>query len=350
MENKPKILYCVLNWGMGHATRSIPIIDSLRNKFEVIIASDGLALDLLKEHFPNSEFIKLPGFNIHYSSSNHQELAMAFQIPKLLKTIHKEQEIIKRITKEHKYIAILSDNRYGCYSEETPSIFIGHQLRLLVPVLESWINKKHDEWLNKFDHIWQLAPSKKYFPKFSPSENTEEKVKSLGWVSRFPESISYNTAGKIVAIISGPEPQRTIFQEKVLIWAEKSKKPILVIGGKKGEKLKKVPENIEYLDYANAEQIQVLLEGAKGIICRSGYTSIMDWSVTQTPVFFCPTPGQPEQEYLAEFFEEECGVQWMKQKDFETLIDIPFGQLPMYRCEIDFSELLTNLLEGKSEC
>ena len=350
MESKPKILFCVLNWGLGHATRSIPIIQSLQKSYSITIASDGIALELLQNTFPDCVSFALPGYNIKYSAGNRQDLVMAFQIPRILKIIKQENELISEATKTDDYVAVISDNRYGCYSKEIPSVFIGHQLQLVTPILKSFINRKHDDWLDYFKQIWQIAPGKNYFPAFAPSEPVSQKTKALGWVSRFNSVIPYRNEGKVVFILSGPEPQRTIFEEKAIEWAQKSSKEVVIIAGKKGRKPKKLSDNIEFIDYANADQISTILSKAKGIICRSGYTSIMDWSRTQTPVFFCPTPGQPEQEYLARFFEEEAGIQWVKQDNLPETKDIPFGQLPMYNCDLDFAQQLTSLLEGKSEC
>ena len=67
IKNK-KIIVAPLNWGLGHATRCIPIINGLlENGFEPIIASDGVALELLKKEFPKLISFELPSYNIKYA-------------------------------------------------------------------------------------------------------------------------------------------------------------------------------------------------------------------------------------------------------------------------------------------
>ena len=62
-----RILVAPLNWGLGHATRCIPIIRALKaHNFEPVIASDGAALQLLKKEFPDLEHVELPSYNITY--------------------------------------------------------------------------------------------------------------------------------------------------------------------------------------------------------------------------------------------------------------------------------------------
>jgi len=65
---KRRILYAVLNWGLGHATRSLPVIRQLVKEHDVIILSTGRSLELLKSEISGADFIDHPDYSVKYSN------------------------------------------------------------------------------------------------------------------------------------------------------------------------------------------------------------------------------------------------------------------------------------------
>ena len=144
MERTRRILVAPLDWGLGHATRCIPIINALlKRNAEVIIAGSGSSAGLLKAEFPNLKHYSLPGYNPRYATNGNMVWAMAKQLPQFIKTIRQEYTAINELVQKEKIDVLISDNRYGCYSAQAKSIFISHQLNILMPVRFKWMNRLH---------------------------------------------------------------------------------------------------------------------------------------------------------------------------------------------------------------
>ena len=136
MNRKKRILVAPLDWGIGHATRCIPIINALQaHEFEVVIAADGRPLHLLKNEFPNLEFIRFSGYHIKYSSYLPMGLSMLLQTPKILINIRKEHKLLAQIIDDYNIDGVISDNRFGLYNNKVPTVFITHQLQILQDLL-----------------------------------------------------------------------------------------------------------------------------------------------------------------------------------------------------------------------
>ena len=179
---KKSILIAPLNWGLGHATRCIPIINALiAQNFEPVIASDGAALELLQKEFPNLECIELPSYNIEYSKKRmFFRLKLLLDSPKMMKAIKAENEAIKSIIEAHNIVGIISDNRFGVYNESVPSVFITHQLQVLSGNT-TWLSTKlHQKIIKRFDECW--VPDNKNAPNLSGK---------LGHINGMPFTIKY---------------------------------------------------------------------------------------------------------------------------------------------------------------
>src|SRR5690349_9583884 len=152
---KKKILVAPLDWGLGHATRCIPIINEfLSQGCEVQIASSGDALVLLKEEFPDLKFHSIVSYGAEYSRSLPFTIKILLQIPKFVRAIKKEHNETQTIVEREKIDLVISDNRYGCWSKEVLSVFIGHQLNLLTPIF-SWLgNYLQRRAIQKFSRCW----------------------------------------------------------------------------------------------------------------------------------------------------------------------------------------------------
>jgi uncharacterized protein (TIGR00661 family) len=318
---KKKILVAPLNWGIGHATRCIPVIKWLIEcHFEPIIASDGEALLLLEKEFPNLKSIALPALNIRYQKSGKQlKLKLLKQLPQLIKTVKVEKIITKQIVKDYNISGIISDCRFGIYSTKIPSVIITHQLQVLsgnTSAISSRINRFQ---LKKFKEIW--VPDFKNEPSLSgqlghlkkPSTN----IKYLGALSRLNKTeatIKYD----IMVLLSGPEPQRSILETILFTELEAFNGNILFVKGKiEAQQTCTKTKSFTVYNYMTSEALEDAINSSKTIICRSGYTTVMDLAKLEKSAFFIPTPGQFEQEYLAKRCNELNVVPYCNQADFK---------------------------------
>ncbi|MEY5042418.1 MAG: hypothetical protein RLZZ414_1982 [Bacteroidota bacterium] len=305
LPKQSKILFTVLNWGLGHATRSIPLINKLlQNNNVVYIASDGEALTLLQNHFPQLHLFNLPSYNITYSKSTFQNFKLIVQVPKILKTIKKEHQITQTLCSEYNFDFIFSDNRYGTYHSQIKSVFICHQLSLQVPFAKSLMQKIHSLRINKFANCWiPCDEHNNLIPQLTNNPYIKIPKKFIGYLSRWEgKKFDKQSVKKFIAcaVISGPEPQRSIFEQKCIqLFSKYPQYNFAVVGGvfKTGEV--KIFDNIMYFKYLNNIDLWNLINQSNQVISRSGYTSVMDYLITDTPVIYIPTPGQSEQEYIA---------------------------------------------------
>ncbi len=301
---KTKVLVAVLNWGLGHATRSIPVIGELLNQnCEVMLASDGPALDLLRQEFPGLRAVELPPYNIRYAATAHAfPFVLAAQAPRLLRTIAEERKYTARLVKQENIKLIISDNRYGVSHPSVHSLWLGHQLHLLMPHGWRWlspmINFLHSRYLNPFHSFWvpdlpgsvlSGVMSKAGFP-----------VRYVGLLSRFniqvpPPEKPY----QVVAVLSGPEPQRSILENALRRQLEQNRLHTLLVRGSGNSSHIVASKGFDVVDFLPARRLNAYMLHAGLIVARSGYSTIMDLCRLNRKALLIPTPGQPEQEYLA---------------------------------------------------
>ncbi|MBS1487598.1 MAG: glycosyltransferase [Bacteroidetes bacterium] len=288
-----------MDWGLGHATRCIPVINELlRNGCEVQMASSGQALTLLREEFSSLKSFKLIPYSATYSSWLPLRLKVALQLPKFLYAIWKEHRQIKRIVSDEKIDFIISDNRYGCWSAQKPSVFIGHLLNVEVPLFQRMLNRYHSYLINRFSICW-IPDTTENSLSGKLSAAKLKHVKYIGLLSRMKwkaAEIQY----EIIAVISGPEPQRTIFEKKIRAQLLASKKKSLVVKGLPESPHRSQTDNLTEVSHLHSAELNEALLQSALVICRSGYSSVMDLATLGKKAIFVPTPGQPEQEYLAD--------------------------------------------------
>ena len=303
---KKKILIAPLDWGLGHATRCIPIARALEKEgYEVLFCASSRSLDLLIKEFPNNKFIKLDGYNISYPKNGWMIFSMIFQSLRILLAIRQEFKSLKQIIKDFKIDGIISDNRYGMFSKKIPSIFITHQINIQSPFLSNLIKKINFWFINKYDQCWIPDSEDNIFSgKLSQLKSANKKLKFIGPLSRFIK-MDQTKKIEILAIVSGPEPQRSMF-EKVLKkqLLESGKKCMLVLGKTESDK-KQTIKNLTILNHLPSQELNQEICNSDIIISRSGYSTIMDLAALNKKAIFIPTPGQTEQLYLAQHFEEQ---------------------------------------------
>lgn len=317
---RKKILVAPLNWGLGHATRCIPIINALKlNGFEPVIASDGAALELLKVEFPDLLHLELPPYNIRYSKSKRFfKWKLLTQVPKIITAIRQEKKTIAKWEKDYNLDGIISDNRFGVRSSKLPSVFMTHQLKVisgkttwLTTLINSYFIKSFDEyWIPDDQSIHDLSGD------LGHQNVPENNVKYLGTLSRLEKKdipLKYD----LFVILSGPEPQRTFLEEKLRTELKSYSGNVLFVKGKmeKEQKIEKI-DNFHIYNFMTSIQVEKAYNESEKVLCRSGYTTIMDLAKLNKKVFFIPTPGQSEQEYLAKKFKLEGVAPYCKQDNF----------------------------------
>lgn len=340
------ILIAPLNWGLGHATRCIPIIKALQeNNYIPIIASDGIALELLRKEFPYIQTLKLPSYQIEYAKNGKDfKWKLLKNMPKMIQAIWNEKKKIKKWIKKYDIDGIISDNRLGVFSKKVPSVFITHQLNVMTGST-TWITSKlHQQIIKKYKECW--VPDFSGIPNLTGQlghiKKTNLKLKYIGPLSRLQKRETPKQYDLMI-ILSGPEPQRGLLEEKL-------KKEVLKYDGKvvfiKGiiekDQKKELVENVTYYNFMNTRQLEQTFNESDKVLCRSGYTTIMDLAKLEKKAFFIPTPGQYEQVYLAEKLRKEGLVPYAKQDDFrlENILEIQnYKGLPKFDNSFDWATL-----------
>lgn len=306
--NTPTVLVAALDWGLGHATRCIPIIKLLQQRdVTIILGSSGRAAQLWKDEFPELEHIELPAYNPSYPADGNMVWHMALQSKRLLGVIKEERNLLPELIKQLGITHVISDSRFGLSSPSIPSVFITHQVNIRMPgimrAFEPLINHKNHGYINDFTRCW--IPDWPAVPNLSGDLGhgpaiTKKKYRYIGPLSRMTaDEKAVKQEYSLVAICSGPEPQRTIF-EKVLREQMPSipGRKLIIMGKPEEGKTIRNEGGIEVVGHMDSQAMGVAMEQAKTIICRSGYSTLMDLNALGLKAILVPTPGQTEQMYL----------------------------------------------------
>ena len=311
-----KIFIAPLNWGLGHATRCIPLVRQyLERGDEVVLGGDGESLLLLQRHFPQLRVIQLPSLELRYAANDQQRGFYLRAIPALLRfTIADHYYLRQQLAIEH-FDLIISDNRFGLFTRQTRCVYITHQLYVRLPrrlrIFQPLARAIHACVSKRYHEVW--------VPDFANSENSlagelchggcfDTYVKYIGPLSRFassegtPKELRRNSEYSVVAILSGLEPQRSIFEQAILERYTNTSDKVLLVRGKVAEAQTKISRNnITMVASLSDQALLEVMEQATTIIARSGYSTIMDLAVLGLlhKAELHPTPGQSEQEYLA---------------------------------------------------
>jgi len=321
---KPNILIAPLDWGLGHATRCIPVIKSfIQKNCNVLIACEGKIKRLLQNEFSQLNFIDLKGYRISYSRNGWLlPLQIGRQIPKILSTIQYENKRLKQIVKEHNIHGIISDNRFGFYHQCVPSVFITHQLKIKTPfgkIAEDYLQQLNFRYINRFSQCW--IPDNKNEKNLAGELSHTEKgplipVQYTGPLSRF-QKLNVSGEGHLLVLLSGPEPQRSILENLLAAQLKDYGNPAILIRGLPGESGKlHLPSNICVYNHLPAEELNQKMNEAFMVISRCGYSTVMDLAVLEKKSVLIPTPGQTEQQYLAKHLMKKNFALCIEQQKF----------------------------------
>lgn len=358
--SNPLILVAPLDWGLGHATRCIPIIKHfLQSDFQVIIAASNAGYELLKKEFPDTVILRCQGYNISYGKSTRNLIYNLFlQIPKIFSTYRKEKHWLKEICAIYQPGLIISDNRFGFYHSEIPSVYISHQLNILAGNrrLNRLATLIHHRVIKKFSACWVPDTEQNGLAGFLSNNTDLKKIHYIGPLSRFEANNKVLLQYKILFLISGPEPQRTKFEKLIVTQIEEVKEKILLVRGLPGQQdiLPVRNKNVTIKNHLSSQELNEAIVASELVISRSGYTTIMDLVKTKSKAIFIPTPGQKEQEYLASYLFKKKAFLFVRQEEFALKImlekaqsfpfNIPEVNMEKYKTEIDASlkKLLPN--------
>jgi len=299
------VLISPLNWGLGHATRITPVIRYfIERDFKVLLAADGKAFDFFRQEFPDVTLVSLPGMNVNYSKRWPLWLKVFFQIPAILQGIRRERKAFLQILRAYPVGIIISDNRYGLWHKTIPSVFVSHQLHIQMPAALRFLEPLVFQIVRGFMKKFRL----RWIPDFGGEPNLSGKLSHplnirdtyyIGPLSRL-EPAEVKKRYDFMVILSGPEPQRTVFEQRILASETLRNYRAVIVRGlpEKESNFDAFPET-EIFAHLSAKALSEKIAASDFIICRSGYSTIMDLYQMQKPAVMIPTPGQTEQEYLA---------------------------------------------------
>ncbi|UCF11981.1 MAG: hypothetical protein JSW06_08055 [Thermoplasmatales archaeon] len=330
-----EIIYGICSWGLGHSTRSLPIIRKLINENNnVTIISSGRSLELLKKELGKKAHYKdIPDYPMLLSENSRQFMAKSvIYWPLFIKRIESGLVELSKLLKEKKYDLIISDARYDMYSKKIPSFFISHQMRIMNPL--------RIKMLESGSELFNLFFFKRFSGVIVPDyiENSisgdlshnlkkidENKLHYIGALSDFKKKKMKKDVDYLISI-SGPEPQRSILEERLAVQVQDLDGNIVMTLGKVEKYSKTRKENISTYSFLTKEKREELLNRAKIVVSRSGYSTIMDLGVIDTKALLIPTPGQIEQEYLSEYHNKKGTFYSVKQNEINLKKDVEISK------------------------
>lgn len=332
-----------LDWGLGHATRCFPLIhELLAQGADVWLAGEGAQAALFKEAFPELPLLKLPGYQVEYAKTKRGlALKLILQIPRILNSIRQENRWLKKTVRRHQIDAVISDNRYGLHHPHIPCIFITHQLCIKVPMgkkAERWLQKINYRYIQRFSACW--IPDHKAAPGLAGELSHPDilpgiPVTYIGPLSRFEKTTAAEVPDQLLVLLSGPEPQRTLLEEKLIAELVHYNGNATLVRGLPGNTSMMPSTNmIRIYNHLPAAALNEELQKAALVICRSGYSTLMDLGALQKKSVLVATPGQTEQEYLSVLQQQQQTACAADQSSFSLTAvlkasnDFPYRPFP----------------------
>ncbi len=307
MFNGARILVAPLDWGLGHSTRCVPIIQQLIHHGAVpIIGADAGPLALLRKEFPQLEHVRIPGVDVRYSKGGSQLWSMARQFPAMVRSVQAERALFDRLRQQLRLDAVISDQRFGIRSSELPSVIITHQVFPFTPIAQTALRKVNLHHIGRFDRCWIMdepqAPG--LAGELSHGRWVPANARYIGTVSRMaPSKTAVKKRYGVVAVISGPEPQRTLLEHLLIDQLRSLEGENLLVLGLPNSSRNESIGNLTVRSHLSSNELTEAMFASELIVSRSGYTTLMDLVALGRTALIIPTPGQAEQEYLGKLHE-----------------------------------------------
>ncbi|MBS2100899.1 glycosyltransferase [Carboxylicivirga linearis] len=324
------ILISPLNWGLGHASRLIPIINELlKEGHQCYIAGEQPSISVIQQAFPKLTYIILENLSIQLSNSNHQLLKLASQLPQFIQSIKRDKKIVKNLVNELDLDCIISDNRYGFRHDFIPSVLLTHQTNIMTGKLLNWskpiVQFFLKQWINQFDACWipdidtQPTISGKLSSKILHPNTFRIGITSRLSIVQHEAKVSKELQNPdVLIILSGPEPQRSILEDLIVKRYINRQLRVVVLRAQPNKKKLIKNGSITFLPHCNSSSYLHLLNNSKQIVCRSGYSTLMDLAYVNRQAILIPTPGQYEQEYLAEHMRKNFHFVTVNQREIPS--------------------------------
>ncbi|MGZ5197427.1 MAG: glycosyltransferase [Kaistella sp.] len=311
-----------MDWGLGHPSRCVPIIHGLKTHYKIILGVTPLTKIIFDEEFPDLEKINVPSYNIKYSSILPLSIKLLSDWPKISGVIKEEHALLDKLITEHKIDSVVSDNRFGMYSKKIHSVFITHQMFLKAPFANSLAQNKNKKFILNFNEIWvpdSEDETKSLAGELSHGKHFHEKISYIGPKSRLRKLPSTKKEIDCLFLLSGPQPELSNFATILLDKAKEN--PELKFAFVSPEAHGTNSKNLETFISPSKEQLSQLIADSEKIICRSGYSTLMDLHHLQKKnIILVPTPGQTEQEYLAKYWEKKFGTTRILQNKLKKFV------------------------------
>jgi len=325
------VFYAVLNMGLGHATRSLPLIrEFLRRRWEVLVGSSGRSLIFLRQEVPAARFVELPDYGIEYSDRGVGLARLMTHVPELLRIIARERRIVEELLLEEEMDLVVSDHRYGCYCDTIPSFFISHQLQLIAPPLlrsVEFVGRGFHRWFHRrYKHV--IVPDAAngreglISGRLSRVRAGEGRYHYPGILSSISRRPGVEEDIDLLVSISGPEPQRSalegIVRQQI---ADVPGRRVVALGLPESTQVENPQPDLEIHHHLDRGRMEELFNRSRLIAARSGYSTLMELAEVGKKALFIPTPGQTEQLYLARRFQRMGWFHAVGQQELDLARD-----------------------------
>jgi len=325
-----KILFGVCSWGLGHATRDLPLIrEMIKRGHKLTIVGRGRSLIFLeKELKENCSYLDIPDYSSPYSKRDLFVAKFVTYCPIYINEIVEEHTRIKKIIKRGGYERIISDNRFGIYDKYIPSFFISHQLRFIVPGRIKPLERATE----RFNYFFKRKFCKFLVPDYSQNSLSgdlshnlkyfkEDKIEYLGPLSDFKKRETEEDIDYFISL-SGPEPQRTLLEKKILRQVSSLTGKIIITLGKPEVYKEEMKGNIRIFTFLDRKRQEEIMNRSRLVITRPGYTTLMELALLRKKALLIPTPGQTEQIYLAKYHKEKGNFYSISQNKLNLSRDV----------------------------
>ena len=274
-------------------------------------------MKLFREELPGLTHIHFPGFKPGYSQFLPQYIPLLLKTPLLLFHIFREHYRLKRIISEYSIDLVISDNRFGLWNRKIKTVYITHMPLIPFPkpfqFLEFIGINLHRVIIRKFSlcFVPDLPGEINFTGRLSHGIRIPQNVRYIGILSRFQGTVQQSSRYPVpfrhnTVILSGPEPQRSVFRKLVLKLLCDEKNLTLILEGKPGTGNEiTMSDNFAFCNHLSSPEMQQMILSSEKIITRAGYSTIMELLSLNCPALLVPTPGQTEQEYLADYLSSK---------------------------------------------